>query len=140
MARFQLVRTGSHKTAVAWSKNLLPHVVSTTPQVFDFLRYLIRNREHVVSRDDIINTIWNGRSVSDAALTTRLNTVRTAIGDSREKQRFIKTLARKGFRFVAVVREAQDQEGGPAANQIRLQNKELAIAEDPPLPYCRSRT
>ena len=57
-------------------------VVSIAPQVFDLLDYLIRNRERVVSKDDLINAIWKGRSVSDAALTTRLNVVRTAIGDS----------------------------------------------------------
>jgi TolB-like protein len=82
-------------------------VVSIAPQVFDLLDYLIRNREHVVSKDDLINAIWNGRAVSDAALTTRLNVARSAIGDSGEEQRFIKTLPRKGFRFVGPVREAQ---------------------------------
>ena len=56
--------------------------VPTTPQVFDLLDYLIRNRERVVSKDDLIKAIWKGRSVSDAALTTRLNAARAAIGDS----------------------------------------------------------
>ena len=81
--------------------------VSITPQVFDLLDYLIRNRERVVSKDDLINTVWNGRVVSDAALTTRLNVARCAIGDSGEKQRLIKTLPRKGFRFVGTVQEVQ---------------------------------
>src|SRR5215218_7032271 len=81
-------------------------VVAVTPQVFDLLDYLIRNRERVVSKDDLINVIWNGRSVSDAALTTRLNAARTAVGDSGEEQRLIKTLPRKGFRFVGPVQEA----------------------------------
>ncbi|MCA6115487.1 tetratricopeptide repeat protein [Bradyrhizobium sp. WSM 1738] len=85
--------------------------VSITPQVFDLLDYLIRNRERVVSKDDLIKAIWNGRSVSDAALTTRLNAARGAIGDSGEQQRFIKTLPRKGFRFVGQVREARDVAG-----------------------------
>ena len=67
-------------------------LVPITPQVFDLLDYLIRNRERVVSKDDIINAVWNGRSVSDAALTTRLNVARTVIGDSGEEQRLIKTL------------------------------------------------
>jgi TolB-like protein len=83
------------------------HVVSVAPQVFDLLDYLIRNRERVVSKDDLINTIWNGRVVSDAALTTRLNVARSVIGDSGEKQRLIKTLQRKGFRFVGAVQEVQ---------------------------------
>jgi TolB-like protein/Flp pilus assembly protein TadD len=85
--------------------------VSITPQVFDLLDHLIRNRERVVSKDDLINAVWNGRSVSDAALTTRLNAARGAIGDSGEEQRFIKTLPRKGFRFVGQVREAREAAG-----------------------------
>ena len=79
--------------------------VSITPQVFDLLDYLIRNRERVVSKDDLISAVWNGRIVSDAALTTRLNAARSAIGDTGEKQRLIKTLPRKGFRFVGAVQE-----------------------------------
>jgi TolB-like protein len=86
--------------------------VSITPQVFDLLDYLIRNREHVVSKDDLIIAVWNGRIVSDAALTTRLNAARNAIGDSGEEQRLLKTLARKGFRFVGQV---QEERGGAAA-------------------------
>jgi TolB-like protein/Flp pilus assembly protein TadD len=85
-------------------------VVATTPQVFDLLDYLIRNRERVVSKDDLVNAIWKGRAISDAALTTRLNAVRLAVGDSGEEQRLIKTLPRKGLRFVGVVYE----EGGPS--------------------------
>ena len=82
--------------------------VSITPQVFDLLDYLIRNRERVVSKDDLIKAIWNGRSVTDAALTTRLNAARGAIGDSGEEQHFIKTLPRRGFRFVGQVREVRE--------------------------------
>ena len=76
--------------------------------MFDLLDYLIRHREHVVSKGDLISTVWQGRIVSDAALTTRLNAARNAIGDSGEEQRLIKTLPRKGFRFVGVVREVPD--------------------------------
>jgi TolB-like protein len=106
-------------------------VVSVAPQVFDLLDYLIRNRERVVSKDDLINAIWNGRSVSDAALTTRLNAVRSAIGDSGEQQRLIKTLPRKGFRFVGPVQEAQrpasatvtDSQEEPPKPALTLPNK-----------------
>jgi TolB-like protein/Flp pilus assembly protein TadD len=80
-------------------------VVSIAPQVFDLLHYLIRNRERVVSKDDLIGAVWNGRSVSDAALTTRLNVARNAIGDTGQEQRLIKTLPRKGFRFIGPVQE-----------------------------------
>ncbi len=91
-------------------------VVSVTPQVFDLLDYLIRNRERVVSKDDLINAVWNGRIVSDAALTTRLNAARSAIGDTGEKQRLIKTLPRKGFRFVGTVLVAQRHEVEPVGS------------------------
>jgi len=83
-------------------------VIVVAPQAFDLLDYLIRNRERVVSKDDLINAVWNGRIVSDAALTTRLNAARSAIGDTGEKQRLIKTLPRKGFRFVGTVQEAAE--------------------------------
>ena len=89
-------------------------VVSVAPQVFDLLDYLIRNRERVVSKDDLISAIWNGRIVSDAALTTRLNIARGVIGDTGHEQRLIKTLPRKGFRFVGPGQEAQE----PAAEAV----------------------
>jgi adenylate cyclase len=79
--------------------------VSVAPQVFDLLAYLIRNRERVVTKDDLIAAVWGGRIVSDGALTTRINVARSAIGDSGEEQHLIKTLPRKGFRFVGSVRE-----------------------------------
>ena len=81
--------------------------IVVTPQVFDLLEYMIRNRERVVSKDDLINAVWSGRIVSDAALTTRVNAARSAIGDTGERKRLIKTLPRKGFRFVGTVQEAQ---------------------------------
>jgi pimeloyl-ACP methyl ester carboxylesterase len=82
-------------------------LVPVEPQVFDLLRFLIQNRERVVSKDDVLAAVWNGRIVSESALTTRLNAARVAIGDSGEAQRLIKTLPRRGFRFVGGVREQQ---------------------------------
>jgi TolB-like protein len=79
--------------------------LSLTPQAFDVLLYLIRNRERVVSKDDLISAIWGGRIVSDAALATRLNAARAAIGDDGNQQRLIKTLQKRGFRFVGSVQE-----------------------------------
>ncbi len=115
-------------------------VISVTPQVFDLLDYLIRNRERVVSKDDLINVIWNGRSVSDAALTTRLNAARTAIGDSGEQQRFIKTLPRKGFRFVGAVREMQGPAGAEVADNPVEQSKPTLTLPNKPsiavLPFA----
>jgi TolB-like protein/tetratricopeptide (TPR) repeat protein len=103
-------------------------VVSVTPQVFDLLDYLIRNRGRVVSKDDLINAIWNGRSVSDAALATRLNAVRSAIGDSGQEQRLIKTLPRKGFRFVGPVLRAQESTGTPVADDAPIEHPRPVLA------------
>jgi TolB-like protein len=94
-------------------------VVSVAPQVFDLLAYLISNRGRVVSKDDVIAAIWEGRIVSDAALTTRLNVARSAIGDSGEAQRLIKTLPRKGFRFVGAVREERGTVSGVPVDLTR---------------------
>src|SRR6185503_4191736 len=81
-------------------------IVPVEPQVFDLLTFLVRNRDRVVSKDDLIASIWNGRIVSESALTTRINAVRTALGDSGEAQRLIRTLRGRGIRFVGTVNEA----------------------------------
>jgi len=89
-------------------------LVAVTPQAFDLLDFLIRNRHRVVSKDDLIAAIWRRRVVSDSALTTRINAARNAIGDSARQQRVIKTLPRRGFRFIGPVQE--EQESGQAAD------------------------
>jgi TolB-like protein len=80
-------------------------LVLLEPQVFDLLVYLVENRDRVVSKDDILAAVWHGRVVSESALTTRINAARSAIGDSGEDQRLIRTLRGKGFRFTGEVRE-----------------------------------
>jgi TolB-like protein len=105
-------------------------VVSLAPQVFDLLDYLIRNRERVVSKDEIINAIWNGRIVSDAALTTRLNAARTALGDSGQEQRLIRTLSRKGFRFAGVVNE--ERVSAPMLSRLPERPKDALAHPDRP--------
>jgi TolB-like protein len=77
--------------------------VAIEPQVFDVLVHLIENREQVVSRDDLIAAVWRGRIVSESALANRMNAARAAIGDSGDVQRFIRTLPRRGFRFIETV-------------------------------------
>src|SRR5262249_39660732 len=83
-------------------------LVCLEPQVFDFLEYLIRNRQRVVSKDDLIASIWDGRIVSESALSNRINAARSAIGDNAEDQGLIRTVARKGIRFVGNVHERQE--------------------------------
>lgn len=108
-------------------------VVPLAPKVFDLIEFLIRNRERVVSKDDLINAIWNGRSVSDAALTTRLNAARSAIGDSGSEQRLIKTLPRKGFRFVGPIHQKDCLFDAPVADDGKVgpQKYILALPDKP---------
>src|SRR5262245_15130110 len=80
-------------------------LLSVEPKVFDLLVYLIGSRERMVSKEDLITRVWNGRVVSDSALTSCINAARSVVGDSGESQRLIKTLPRKGIRFVGTVRE-----------------------------------
>jgi TolB-like protein/Tfp pilus assembly protein PilF len=82
-------------------------LIPVEPQVLDLLLYLIRNRQRVVSKDDLLSSVWRGRVVSESALTTRINAARSALGDSGHDQRYIRTLPRKGLRFVGSVQEDQ---------------------------------
>ena len=77
--------------------------IAVEPQVFDLLIYLVQNRDRVVSKDDLIASVWGGRVVSDSTLTSRINAARKAVGDSGVKQTVIRTIARKGLRFVGDV-------------------------------------
>jgi TolB-like protein len=79
--------------------------VALEPQVFDLLVYLIEHRSRVVSKDELLDAIWKGRTVSESALFNRINAARKAIGDTGEQQWLIKTLPRKGIRFVGEARE-----------------------------------
>jgi DNA-binding winged helix-turn-helix (wHTH) protein len=79
--------------------------VAVQPQVFDVLAFLIANRSRVVTKDELIEAVWDGRVVSESTLTSRINAARSAIGDSGEDQRLIRTASRKGFRFIGAVRE-----------------------------------
>ncbi len=87
-------------------------LISIGPQVFDLLVYLVKNRERVVSKDDLIEGVWGGRIVSESTLTSHINAVRKAVGDSGEEQSQIRTIARKGFRFVGDIREARPPNDG----------------------------
>jgi len=75
------------------------------PQVFDLLHHLIRERGRVVATDELIDVVWNGRIVSDSAISARISAARSAIGDDGKRQQWIRTVARRGFRFVGSVEE-----------------------------------
>ena len=82
--------------------------IAVEPQVFDLLLYLLQNRDRVASKSDLIASIWGGRIVSDSTLTSRIKSARNAVGDSGRNQKLIRTIARKGFRFVGVVSIQED--------------------------------
>jgi TolB-like protein len=83
--------------------------ISVEPQVFDLLVYLVQNHDRVVSKDDLIASVWSGRIVSESTLTSRINAARKAVGDSGKEQRLIRTIPRRGFRFVGAVHVQSDE-------------------------------
>src|SRR5579871_3113991 len=93
---------------MSWCRRELRHqdiLVPLTPQVFDLLYHLLSNRDRVVSKDELVASIWEGRAVTDSALTTRINAVRAAVSDEGKSQQGSRTLPRRGVRFVADVQE-----------------------------------
>jgi len=103
--------------------------VAVEPQVFDLIVYLVQNRDRVVTKDELLDAVWGGRIVSESALTARINAVRRAVGDSGEAQAVIRTIQRRGFRFIAEVRE----EGAPATmrDAPALEAAALALPDKP---------
>ena len=106
-------------------------IVATAPKVFDLLVYLLQNRERVVSRDELIEAVWAGRIVSESTLASHINAVRNAVGDSGRQQRVIRTVARKGIRFVATLRSEPADNLQPPA---RSDSPADATADSPALP------
>ena len=113
--------------------------VDVEPQVFDLLQYIIRNRERVVSKDDLIEHVWHGCIVSESTLTSRITSARQAIGDSGDHQRLIRTIARKGIRFVGEVRGDQNSPASDkAANAIAFAaSAPPPLLPDKPSPWFR---
>ncbi len=106
--------------------------VAVEPQVFDLLVYLVDNRDRVVSKDDLIASVWSGRIVSDSTLTSRINAARRAVGDTGQAQKLIRTIARKGFRFVGDVRTQVNADKSSPAGASPDQAAETPST--PPLP------
>ena len=109
-------------------------LVPIEPKVFDLLLFLICNRDRVVSRDELVAAIWGGRIVSDSAIAVRLNAARRAIGDDGEQQRWIRTIARKGFRFVGDVRE-KPRLTAMAADQGTI----VTVPPEQKIAFCKTK-
>jgi TolB-like protein len=111
--------------------------VHVEPQVFDLLVYLVQNRDRVVSKEDLIASVWGGRIVSDSTLTSRINAARNAVGDSGKDMKLIRTIARKGLRFVGAVRvqangDEPAQAAAPPLDEIRKQTRPALPLPDRP--------
>jgi DNA-binding winged helix-turn-helix (wHTH) protein/TolB-like protein len=112
--------------------------IAVEPQVFDLLVYLLQNRERVVSKDDLLESVWGGRIVSDATLDSRIAAARRAIGDSGVGQTLIRTFARKGVRFVGEVRE-ENLATAPTTGLTAEPRPELALPDKPSATPTRRR-
>ena len=118
--------------------------VAVGPQVFDLLFFLVRNRERVLSKDDLLQAVWGGRIVSELTLTSHINAVRKAIGDNGQAQHLIRTVARKGFRFVGEVTEEgaawtmQHRSNLNQPTRMKIPSDPRRCRTDPPSPFCRS--
>ena len=95
-------------------------VIQLQPQVFDLLEFLLRNRDRVVSKDEMLAAVWGGQIVSESTLASRINAARSAIGDNGQDQRLIRTFLRKGARFVGLAREVQASGVAGTAKPERL--------------------
>jgi len=115
-------------------------LIPVEPKVFDLLVYLIRHRGRVASKDDLIAAVWSGRIVSESTLTSCINSARSAVGDSGESQRLIKTLLRKGIRFVGEVHEEQGPVAGAGVDGPFESTKPALVLPDKPsvavLPFA----
>ena len=103
--------------------------VPIEPQVFDLLRLLIENRDRIVSKDEVIEVVWDGRIISDATLSSRVNALRRAVGDDGSRQEVIRTLPRRGFRFVQSV-NFEDEESLNLTDDVAdriVENEERSI-------------
>jgi TolB-like protein len=104
--------------------------IPVEPLVFDLLVYLIENRDRVVSRNELLDNLWEGKIVTDAALGARLKDVRKAIRDSGSKQEKIKTVQGRGYQFIASVAEA-DTDSTLTASDPCLPEESLLLQEEP---------
>jgi len=97
------------------------------PQVFDLLLHLIQERHRLVPVDELVDVVWNGRIVSDSAISARISAARRVLGDDGRRQQWIRTVQRRGFRFVGSAETLRD--GAPEATPQHHQR----------VAFCRSR-
>lgn len=106
---------------------------SVEPQVFDLICHLVKERSRLVTRQELIDVVWGGRIVSDSAVSARISAARSAIGDDGDAQRWIRTMPRRGFRFVGEVDVLPD---APAADARQTTSEPDAGRQR--VRFCRS--
>jgi pimeloyl-ACP methyl ester carboxylesterase/DNA-binding winged helix-turn-helix (wHTH) protein len=106
--------------------------VSLEPQAFDVLLYLVRNRTRIVPKEELMDSIWGGRFVSETTVTSRIKQVRKALGDDGQAQRCIRTLHGRGYRFVAEVIEDSADQGPTVPGPVG------SVTSRPPVRYTTS--
>lgn len=105
--------------------------IHVEPQVFDLLFYFAGNANRVIGKDELIKHVWQGRIVSDAALNSRINSARKAIGESGENQRLIKTVQRRGFLFAGDVTTPTSEQASAARVATPAEPSKLALPDKP---------
>ncbi|MCC8973702.1 winged helix-turn-helix domain-containing tetratricopeptide repeat protein [Bradyrhizobium brasilense] len=108
-------------------------LIPVGPKVFDLLLFLVQNREQVVTRDDLLKAVWEGRIVSESTLTSHVNAVRKAIGDTGKEQRLIRTVSRRGLRFVGKIIEQEM----PARVSVTGPGTDLGV-QDPGVRHAKN--
>lgn len=109
-------------------------LIRVEPQVFDVLTQLVSNAHRFVSKGELFDSVWGGRFVTEAALTSRIKAARRALGDDGESQRFIRTVRGRGYQFVGTL--TADEPPAPAP-------QEIAVPDEPPPPrqhiaFCKA--
>jgi pimeloyl-ACP methyl ester carboxylesterase len=109
------------------------------PQVFDLLRHMIENPGRLITHDELIENIWQGRIVSDSAISASISAARAAIGDSGAKQMMIKTVPRRGFQFICKVQDSPDTQVPP----VHVSHRDAGASDTPysagqRVKFCKS--
>jgi DNA-binding winged helix-turn-helix (wHTH) protein/alpha-beta hydrolase superfamily lysophospholipase len=108
------------------------------PQVFDLLVHLVRHPGRMVSKDELIRAVWDGRIISDATLTSRISAARRAIDDDAAQQRFLRTIPRRGYRFDGIVQERERNSGSLSTSRSTLGAPDPVADAQQEITFCRT--
>ena len=115
-------------------------VIRVEPQVFDVLTQLVRNSHRFVTKEELFDSVWGGRFVGEAALTSRIKAARRALGDDGESQRYIRTVRGRGYQFVGTILTDTESEPAAEAHLRSLRRPASTSRSAVPPTACGSRT